>query len=67
MGQHPIGKLTARFAVDNDQANYRCPLIIGGLFATESGDDPARHQRETTGGTIFDGVATPPRTGAVHC
>jgi hypothetical protein len=67
MGRYPTGKLTARFAVDNDQANHKCPLITGGLFATESGDSPAQHQRETTGGTIFDGAAIFPRTGAVHC
>lgn len=61
------GRLTVQSVVDNDQANCRCPLITGGLFAVESGDDPARHQRETTDGTIFDGVAISRHTGAVRC
>lgn len=62
-----MAKLTAQFDVDNDQANYKCRLITGGLFATESGDNPAQHQRGTTGGTIFDGVSISPRTEAVRC
>lgn len=60
-------KLTAQFAADNDQAHYKHPLIIGGLFATEWGSNIAQHPHETTGGTAFDGAAMSPRRGAVQC